>query len=61
MSVLETNQHRKWCDGEDGAIRKMVALSKCCFVTEIPGWGRIVSGRKDLDFKEDNVDITNDL
>ena len=40
--------------------RKMVAFSKCCFVSGILEWVRLVSGRKDLDLEKD-VEIANNL
>ena len=43
---------------ENGMMRKMVALSQCCFVQGILGWGRIISGRKRP--RLDKVDVTDD-
>ena len=43
---------------ETGVMGKMVALSQCCSVTGIRGWGKPMSG-KDSSLEKGNADVAN--
>jgi len=42
---------------ENGVMRKMVALSACCFVPGIRVWGKHMLGRKDSSLVKDSSDV----
>ena len=41
-------------------MQKMVALSQCCFVGGIPGWGKPMLGRRYSCVEKDKEDVTDD-
>ena len=47
----------KPASSENGVMRKMVALSACCFVPGIQVWGKHMLGRKDSSLVKDSSDV----